>query len=113
MTIDKIRDEIEISAGKVGFIRKTELIDETASTLKFRLIVSRFCFVQVYINTRKKITSYVVILSGQRIFGLDCDGGSWHQHPWSDPGGHQPAEKNSLDDFLFAVYEKLKGRGII
>ncbi|OGB90462.1 hypothetical protein A2625_00745 [candidate division WOR-1 bacterium RIFCSPHIGHO2_01_FULL_53_15] len=113
MTVDKIRHEIVLSADKAGFIRKAELIDETDNTLKLRLLVSRACFVQVYVNTRKNIINYVVVLNGQRIFGLDCDGGRWHQHPWSAPNKHQPADNISLDDFLFDAYEKLKGRGII
>lgn len=113
MAIEKIKKEIESAAEKVGFIRQIEQIDETANTLKIRLKVSFSCYIQVYANIRKNLFSYVVVFNGQRVFGLDCLRGNWHQHPWQDPAKHQTAVKTSFAGFLFETYQGLNSRGII
>ncbi len=58
-----------------------------------------------------------VLKMGQRLFGRDCDGGTWHSHPIENPDGHDFSKDGlkeiSLEDFLYEVSEKLVNIGIL
>ena len=113
MNIVDFKEEIKNLVEEIGYVKDTQIVDETVNTIKLRLIVNKFCFIQIYINIKKKLKNYVVLLSGQRVFGIDCDGGRWHLHPWDDPNGHKYTKKVSLRDFLFQVYKELQKKQLL
>lgn len=113
VNIAKFKENVLSSIRDVGFIRRVEVVDETANTIKIRLAVNNFCFIQVYVNLKKNISNYVVVLNGQRIYGRDCDCGKWHSHLWENPDKHKFTQAVPLKEFLFEAYEGLRNRGII
>ncbi|MFH1362345.1 MAG: hypothetical protein ABIH69_06820 [bacterium] len=99
--------------GEVGYIKKLEIIAETANTLKVRLVINDFCFIQVYVNFKKRLKNYVLILHDQRVYGKDCDAGRWHEHPWRDPEKHIFKKEVPLKVFFFEVYNGLRKRNLL
>jgi|SRR4030042_4956136 hypothetical protein len=115
--IDNVEKQIYEIASKFAFIEKVETLLKTPNTIKIKLSITPTCFIQIYQNIQKNITSYVVVSGNQRLFGRDCDGGTWHSHPIESPDSHdfsQDGKKEiNLEDFLYEVSEKLVMLGIL
>lgn len=112
MSIEVIERQIATVAGRFSFVQKVETMDKTANTVKIRLEISSACFVQVYLNVRKGLTSFALVFNRARIFGRDSDGGRWHRHPYEDPDRHDFSPEGSrtvdLEEFLVEVEEVLR-----
>ncbi len=117
MTIDQAEQEIADAASGFSFIRGVTILDKTANTIKSRLEVSRNCFIQIYRNVKKNLINFVLVAGGERIYGRDCDGGSWHRHPYEAPDGHDFSPEGirpvELAEFLQEVQEILHHEGIL
>lgn len=113
MDIVKFKENIAVLIKETGYFKKYDILDETSNTIKAKLLINSSSYVQIYINFKKKLKNYVLIINGQRIFGRDCDNGKWHMHPWNDPSKHVFTHEISLKDFLFEVYEILKQQKLI
>lgn len=107
------KQEISRLIHEVGYLADFEIIDETANTLKIRLVINKVCFIQIYLNVKKNLKNYAVVLDGRRIYGMDKDGGRWHLHPWDDPDKHKLTKEILLRDFLFNVYDGLSEKGLL
>lgn len=70
------------------YIRRLEILEQTSSLIKARLIISPDILVQVYRNDRFDSTNLALIHNQRRIYGRDHLGGSWHRHVTSDPAAH-------------------------
>jgi hypothetical protein len=88
VSTDDIERDIQSSAAKWAFVQFIETVDKTDHTIKLRLYVAADCFVQVYANTQKQLTSYALVFNRSRIFGRDCEGGIWPRHPSHAPHLH-------------------------
>ena len=113
MSVAEFKKVIARDVQIVGYIRSWEIVNETPNAIKARLIVNNYCFIQIYVNVRKRLKNYVVILNGLRLYGRDCDGGKWHKHPWNNHDNHEFDEEIPLKDFLFEVYEGLMEKELI
>lgn len=115
--IDDVERQIYEVVANFAFIEKAETLLKTPNTIKIKLSITPTCFIQIYQNIQKNIKSYVVVSGSQRLFGRDCDGGTWHCHPVEDPDSHDFSEDGakevSLEDFLYEVGEKLVLLGIL
>jgi len=115
--IDDIERDIINITTRFPFIQDTRTVLKTTHTIKIRLDITGECFIQIYQNIQKDITSYVAVLGHERIYGRDCDGGIWHRHPEKDPSGHDFSSEGvrdvSLDEFLFETQEVLLKKGIL
>jgi hypothetical protein len=115
--IDAAEDQIYGVSSKFPFIEKVETLLKTLSTIKIKLSITQTCFIQVYQNIQKGIISYVLVSGNQRLFGRDCDGGTWHRHPVENPDSHDFSEDGirtvSFEEFLYEVSEKLVLLGIL
>jgi len=63
VTTDAVEGDVRGSAAQWAFIQRVETIDKTDFTIKQRLYVDAECFVQVYVNTSKQLTSYTLVLN--------------------------------------------------
>ena len=109
--IEKVISEIEETSLVFPFVKRLVRVDETANTVKYRLVIEEDLFVQVYVNVENETVGYVLINKGQRIYGRDAIEGRWHRHTFEDPLGHDFSVKGSkkvnLKQFLAEVQEIL------
>lgn len=117
MTADVVERDVQRTATKWAFIQGIETVDKTDFAVKMRLHVETDCFVQVYANTQKQITSYALVFNRSRILGRDCEGGLWHRHPLEAPGQHDFSPEGqravSLDEFLAEVQRVLQDKALL
>jgi len=59
-----------------SYIRRLEILDQSASLLKARLYIAADLFVQVYRNDRFDTTNLVLLHNGQRVYARDQLGAS-------------------------------------
>jgi len=117
MSTDTVEREARRTAAKWAFVRRVEMMDKTDAAIKLRLHIDTDCFVQIYVNTRKQLTSYTMVFNRARILGRDCEGGLWHrrlpampnEHDFS-PEGQRPV---SLDEFLKEAQQVLQDKGLL
>lgn len=117
MNADAVERDVRRTAAQWAFIRQVETIDKTDLTIKLRLHVDTECFVQVYANTDKRLSSYTLVLNRSRVFGRDSEGGLWHRHPAEAPEEHDFSPEGrravSLEEFLTEVQQILQDRGLL
>jgi len=46
------------------------------------LVFSREVFVQIYANETKEKLNIALVVAGERVYGIDKEGGFYHEHPW-------------------------------
>ena len=50
-----------------------------------------------------------LIINNERIFGIDKEGGEYHEHPFKNPESHIPINKNiDIEEFIIESIEILK-----
>ena len=117
MTVDDVERQALLATADWAFIQYAETVDKTAHTVKLRLNIAAECFVQVYANTQKQLSSYTLIFNRMRIFGRDCDGGVWHRHPAETPDQHDFSPEGqravTLEEFLRETQQVLLDRGLL
>ena len=87
--------------------------DHTDVTLLCRFGITPDVFIQVYVNTRKEKLNLALIVSGNRIYGVDKEGGFYHEHPLDNPGSHKKTHAMGLEEFVIKSLELLKKLGFI
>lgn len=117
MSTDTVERDVRRTAAKWAFVQRVETIDKTDAAIKLRLHIDIDCFVQVYANTRKQLTSYTMVFNRTRILGRDCDGGLWHRHLPAMPDQHDFSPEGqrpvSLDEFLKEAQQVLQDKGLL
>ncbi len=117
MSADGVERDVRHAAAQWAFVQSVETIDKTDFTVKLRLHVDTECFIQVYANTHKQLSSYTLVFNRSRVFGRDCDGGLWHRHPAEAPEEHDFSLEGqravSLDEFLREAQQVLQERGLL
>jgi hypothetical protein len=117
MTPDVFEQRVREEASHFAFIRSVVALDKTTNTVKLRLHITTECFVQVYTNVRKGLSSYTLVLHQTRLYGRDNDGTGWHRHPQAAPDGHDFSDEGtrtvSLTEFLDEVQQILMAEGIL
>jgi hypothetical protein len=82
-------------------------------TLLGRLQIVPDVFIQVYANTRKEKLNLALIISGNRIYGVDREGGFYHEHPVENPESHKISKPVGVEEFLIKCLELLERMGFI
>jgi hypothetical protein len=117
MTPEVFEQDVRSQAGRFSFIQAIVTLDRTANTVKLRLEITAECFVQVYANVRKGLTSYTLVLRQSRLYGRNNDGTGWHRHPHTAPDDHDFSDEGSrpvtLTEFLEEVQRILTLEGIL
>lgn len=116
MAASDILAQLSLEAEQRPYIRRLEILEQTASLVKARLIISSDIFVQVYRNDRFDSTNLALIYNRRRIYGRDQLGNSWHRHTVSEPEAHDRSESGRLavtfEDFLNEVEIVLASLGL-
>lgn len=113
---DRIRG-IETAARRYPFVRQVIKVDETYYSVKYRLIIAPDLFIQLYFNERSGTAGLVLVYRRERLYGRDCESGSWHRHPIEDPAAHDVSPEGqravSIDEFLGEVQDILIRENLI
>lgn len=115
--IDEVIQEIERAATKFRFVREVIPVDVTKFSVKYRLIVSKDLYIQIYVNVRNGTHGFALVQKGKRLYGRDSEDWKWHRHPLESPEVHdfslEGAKEVSVEDFLKEVQEILARKGLI
>ena len=109
-------DALQRETGARPYFLRLDILEQTVSLLKARLIVTPQLFVQVYRNDRFDTTNLALIHDGHRIYARDQLGGRWHRHPAVAPELHDRSAEGrravDLPEFLDEVEEILAARDL-
>ena len=83
MKIKSLIQSIQDTSNKYGL--KILHLDFTDITIFSRIGFSHEVFIQIYINIKKQKTNLALIVAGDRVYGIDNEGGGYHEHPFGDP----------------------------
>ena len=86
MNIDYIINEAQSIASEFGL--DLEIVDITDNIVNLRLYIDVDLFVQIYANQPKNKLNLNLVFKNRRLFGHDCEGGSYHIHPFDNPKSH-------------------------
>lgn len=105
-------DEIIHLTEKYGL--KIIRFDSTDVTFIARVEFLPMVYIEIYGNLKKEKLNLTLILGNTRIFGVDSEGGFYHEHPPEDPELHIPIKKSiDLDNFIIRSIEILKNKNIL
>ncbi len=117
MTADDFETYVRETAAEWAFIRWITTVDKADHAVKMRLHIATECFIQVYANVQKVLMSFTLVLNHHRVYGRDCEGGSWHRHPHNAPDTHDltpaGARAVSLQQFLAEAQQILQDEGVL
>ncbi len=54
-----------------------------------------------------------LVVAGERIYGIDKEGGYYHEHPFENPSLHIEAEQIDIEDFVVKSLEFLRRKNLI
>lgn len=87
--------------------------DFTDITIISRIGISIDVFIQVYVNIKKEKINMSLIVTERRIYGIDKEGGAYHEHPFQNPSLHIDTGQIEIEDFVIKSLEILKKINII
>lgn len=90
ISITELREEAEEVLQRVWFVQSIDEIERTDITLSLRLHIRPGLFVHAFAGERTGSLYFALIEGNRRIFGIDCEGGEWHQHSFEAPDTHEP-----------------------
>ncbi|MBI5665731.1 MAG: hypothetical protein HZC49_11710 [Nitrospirae bacterium] len=111
MKIKNFIQSIQDASNKYGL--KILLLDFTDITVFSRIGFSHEVFIQIYINAKKQKTNLALIVAGDRVYGIDNEGGGYHEHPFAKPELHIDTEQIDVDDFIVKSLEYLKTMNLL
>lgn len=88
-------------------------LDFTDVTLISRIGFSYEIFMQIYTNVKKEKLNMAFIVAGERIYGIDKEGGFYHEHPFENPSLHASSEPVDIENFVVKSLEMLKTMNLI
>jgi hypothetical protein len=65
-------------------------IDSTDVTLMARMEILPAVYLQIYRNIEKDKLNMALVIGNERAYGVDGEGGVYHEHPAEDPLRHVP-----------------------
>jgi len=107
MSVPELLLALHREAGNRSYVIRLDVLDQSATMLKARLVVSPDLFVQVYRNDRFDTTNLVLIHNGRRLYARDQLSGVWHRHTAVAPHVHDDSVEGrrpiALSEFLDEV----------
>jgi len=89
-------------------------LDATDVTLMARMEILPAVYIQVYRNIEKDKLNMALIIGNDRTYGVDSEGGIYHEHPAEDPTRHVPiGEKLEIEEFVVRCLNVLLERGLL
>jgi hypothetical protein len=83
-------------------------MDFSDITLISRIGFSFEIFIQIYVNIHKDKVNMALVVAGERIYGIDKEGGIYHEHPFENPDLHIPIQQVEIEDFVMKSLDYLK-----
>ncbi len=83
-------------------------LDHTDITIISRIGFSNDIFIQIYANETKEKLNMALVVAGERVYGVDKEGGFYHEHPFENPLLHIDAASINIEDFVIKSLEILK-----
>ena len=83
-------------------------LDFTDITLISRIGFSQEVFIQIYANIKKEKINMALVIAGGRIYGIDKEGGFYHEHPFENPVHHADTKQIDIEGFVIKSLEILK-----
>jgi hypothetical protein len=111
MDIEELVRTVKDVADRYGL--KIFYLDNTDVTLISRVGLSPVIFMQIYANFRKEKINMALVVGDERIYGLDKEGGFYHEHPFENSLLHVETEKIEIEDFVMKSLEFLKRINLI
>lgn len=96
--IESLIRTINDVSGRYGL--KLLYIDFTDITLISRIGFSSEIFIQIYANTKKDKLNMSLIVNDERMYGIDKEGGFYHEHPFKNPLLHVEAKPMEIENFV-------------
>lgn len=87
--------------------------DFTDVTLLARIGISSDIFIQIDANLKKQKVNFALVVANDRIYGIDKEGGYYHEHPFENPALHIKTDPIEIEDFVIKSLEYLKKSGLI
>ncbi len=106
MKIEDIVQTIENISKKFGL--KLLYIDHTGITLIARIGIYAEALIEIYANVKKDKLNMALVVANERIYGVDKEGGFYHEHPFENPLLHIEAKPIEIEDFVIRSIEILK-----
>lgn len=89
-------------------------IDTTDVTLMARIEIAPTTHMQIYRNLKKDKLNMALILGNDRVYGVDGEGGLYHEHPAEDPTFHVPMkERLEIVEFVVRCLNILMDRRLL
>lgn len=88
-------------------------IDFTDITLIARIGFSFEIFIQIYANSRKDKLNMSLVVAEERIYGIDKEGGFYHEHPFENPLLHVDTKQVDVEAFVIKSLEVLTKLNLI
>lgn len=104
--VEKVAQAINDIIDKYGL--KLLDIDHTDITLIARIGFSREIFIQIYANEIKEKLNMALVVVGDRVYGIDKEGGFYHEHPFENPLLHIEVKPVEIENFVIESFEILK-----
>lgn len=107
--MQKIEDLIQtINDVSERYGLKLLYIDFTDITLISRIGFSLEIFIQIYANSKKDKLNMSLIVTDERMYGIDKEGGFYHEHPFENPLLHIDAKSMDIEKFVIKSLGILK-----
>ena len=104
--VEKVAHAIKDITDRYGL--KLLELDHTDITLISRIGFSNDIFIQIYANETKEKLNMALVVAGERMYGVDKEGGFYHEHPFENPLLHVEAEPINIENFVIESLEILK-----
>ncbi len=105
-SIDELYRTVQDISSRYGLV--IYYFDLTDITLLSRFGLSQDVYIELYGNLEKRKLNMALIISGNRVFGIDKEGGLYHTHPFENPMLHVPCQPVEIEDFIIRSIEYLK-----
>lgn len=109
--IQLIVERVRGIAKKYGF--KISYIDETDVTVIIKIGIQKSINIYIYANTQKQKLNMALVVANIRVYGIDTEGGFYHEHPFENPLLHIPTQQVEIEDFVIKSIEILKEKGLL
>ncbi len=107
-------DAVEFATRVAGACQASPIVQSYSVSIQDNVLVKVRAdlrpdlFVDVFYNAVTGKTSFALIRSSVRLYGVD-NTTSWHVHPFEDPDSHQTCPPMEFEVFLQRVEEWLSG----
>lgn len=90
MTLPECLEELREAERVFWFVQGLSALEQTDDVLKARLEIQAGLFVHIFFSAASGRFQLALVHHAQRLYGCDCEAGSWHLHPYGTVDQHVP-----------------------